>query len=104
MYVGNLSTSSPTETEIKSLDKKVVSKGNISKSYTVSDSRFCFAYPTAYGESLSSIKDANGFEIISSFIKQKINMTMLDGNIVSYTLYLSTLPTTQTNFNTTYIF
>jgi hypothetical protein len=104
MYIGNLSSTIPNETEIKTLEKKVVTKSNITKSYTVSDSRFCFAYPTSYASSLTSIKDANGFEIIDSFTKQTLNMTMLDGNIINYTVYISTLPTTQTSFSVSYIF
>jgi hypothetical protein len=103
MYIGNVDNSNPTESDIKGMTKKLVVKGNQSLSYTVSNSRFCFAFPSLYGN-LISIKDPNNFEMISTFTKTTSNFTMLDGLSVSYNIYTLTMPTTQNNFIITYIF
>lgn len=103
MYIGSFNNSSPIESDIKSMTKLITTKGNQSLSYTISSSRFCFAFPSSYG-SLSSIKDPNGFEMISTFTMTTENFTMLDGNVVSYNIYILAAQTTQTSFVITYIF
>jgi hypothetical protein len=103
MYIGYLNNLSPTETEVKSMTKKLVTKSNQSLSYTLSNSRFCFSYPSSYGN-LSSIKDPNNFEMLSAFTKTSSTFIMLDGKAISYNIYTSSLPTSQTNFTITYIF
>jgi hypothetical protein len=46
------------------------------------------AYPASYG-ALTSILDANLFEVISTFTASTLNITGLDGNPVSYRVYES---------------
>ncbi|WP_297419498.1 DUF2793 domain-containing protein [Clostridium sp.] len=104
MYIGSLTTATPTQNDVTSMTKLVVPKGNQSFNYTINNSYFCFAFPTNYASNLSSIKDPNNFEIISTFNITTSNFTMLDGTSQNYTIYTSQLPTTQTNFNVTYIF
>ena len=103
IYIGNVDSLSSTETDIKSMTKLIKIKGNQSNSYTISSSRFCFAYPTSYGN-LTSILDPNGFEMLSSFTKTTSNFTMLDGLSVGYNIYILNIPTTQSNFTVTYKF
>ena len=103
MYIGNISNLNPTETDIKAMTKLIKVKGNQSNSYTISSSRFCFAYPSSYGN-LTSILDPNGFEMLSSFTKTTSNYTMLDGLSVGYSIYTLNIPTTQNNFTVTYKF
>lgn len=103
MYIGNLSMLNPTESDVKAMTKRIVTKGNQSMSYTISSSRFCFAYPSNYGN-IVSIKDPNNFEMINSFTKTVSTFTMLDGLSVSYNIYTLSSQTSQTSFTVTYSF
>jgi hypothetical protein len=103
IYIGSLNMINPTESDIKSMNKRITGKGNQSLSYTITSSRFCFAYPSSYGN-LTSIKDPNNFEMVGSFTKTTTNFTMLDGKSIAYTVYVLSNPTTQNAFNLTYIF
>jgi hypothetical protein len=103
MYIGNVSNLNSTETDIKTMTKLIKIKGNQSNSYTISSSRFCFAYPSSYGN-LTSILDPNGFEMLSSFTKTTSNFTMLDGLSIGYNIYTLNTPTTQSAFTVTYKF
>lgn len=103
MYIGSVTMLNPTETDIKSMTKKIVTKSNQSMSYTISSSRFCFAYPSSYGN-IVSIKDPNNFEMINSFTKTVSTFTMLDGLSVSYNIYTLSGQTSQTGFTVTYSF
>ena len=103
MYIGNVSNLNPTETDIKTMTKLIKVKGNQSNSYTISSSRFCFAYPSSYGN-LTSILDPNNFEMINSFTKTVSIFTMLDGLSVSYNIYTLSSQTSQTAFTVTYSF
>jgi hypothetical protein len=103
MYIGNVDDLNPTELDIKGMTKRLVVKSNQNLSYTLSNSRFCFAYPSSYGN-LTSIKDPNNFEMLSTFTKTSSNFTMLDGKSVPYNIYTLSLPTSQTSFVITYSF
>lgn len=103
MYIGSLSMLNPTESDVKAMTKRIVTKGNQSISYTISSSRFCFAYPSSYGN-IVSIKDPNNFEMINSFTKTVSTFTMLDGLSVSYNIYTLSSQTSQTTFTVTYSF
>lgn len=103
MYIGSVSNLNPIETDIKAMTKLIKIKGNQSNSYTISSSRFCFAYPTSYGN-LTSILDPNGFEMLSSFTKTTSNFTMLDGLSIGYNIYTLNTSTTQSAFTVTYKF
>jgi Ca2+-binding RTX toxin-like protein len=102
MYVGAVTSSAPDETEVKLITSIDAVKTNQTKSYTMSNSRFCFAYPTSFGE-LVSVLDSIGDEIISGF-----NITTLDFTIgadtINYTIYTLKSPATVTSFNVQYKF
>jgi len=103
MYIGNVDVINPTEADVKGMIKKLVTKASQSLSYNISNSRFCFVFPTSYG-SLTSIKDPNNFEMLSAFTKTTSNFTMLDGKSIPYNIYTLSMPTSQTSFTITYIF
>ena len=62
------------------LDKKNYTWSGI----TMTNKRICYAYPKSYG-ALSSIKDANNFEVLGSFTKLETKI-----NSVDYILYITT--------------
>jgi hypothetical protein len=68
-----------TESVIESLEKKVLSKGEKSYSYTLNDAHIVFAYPKSYGV-LKSIIDPNGYETIGGYSYSELSITGLDGN------------------------
>lgn len=61
-----------------------------------------FAYPASYGP-LTSIKDVNNFEVISSFTLRTENITGLDGNPVSYRIYEGLNPLSAATYQFTFI-
>ncbi len=75
MYVGSVTSAAPNETEVKTISSVAASKVNQTKVYTITDARFCFAYPTSFG-ALSSILDNAGDEIISGFNITYLNFTI----------------------------
>ena len=101
LYIGSLdaSASSPTQDQIKALEKKVVTKGTQKYTYTIDNKRMCIACPP--GWTLSKIVDPNGFDVTSSFAKKTVSVTGLDGTAQSYTVYVSE-PTTQSGFAVTF--
>jgi hypothetical protein len=102
-YIGSLSTTSPSETQIKAMTKRLASKSNQSFDYTISTQYFCFAYPSSWG-SLTKVIDPNSFELLSTFNITNMNFTMLDNKSVPYIVYIASVPTTQSNFTVTYNF
>jgi hypothetical protein len=80
---------------IASLTKKVMSPAMISNSFTLTDSRMCIATPP--GWTIKSIVDPNGFDITASFASQTVEVTCLDGSVISYTFYISDV-TSQSGF------
>ena len=102
IFIGSLSTATPSENDILNMTRLVVVKSNQTFNYTIDWQHFAIAYSGDYGD-LKSIKDTNGFEIISGFIKLSMYLT-INGISELYIIYISILPTTQTNFNLTYSF
>lgn len=102
MYIGSVASLNPSAITIQAMTKRVLPKGPQSMIYTITDRRFCFASATSSGD-ITSIKDTNGFEILSGFT---ITTVLLTINLVTqnYNIYTLTLPTTQTNFTVTYSF
>lgn len=100
-YIGKVaaSVSVPTQNDVKALTKKVQTPGNISNAFTLSNERMCLAVPT--GWTISSIIDPNGFNIIDSFTKQELTVQCLNGDNISYNVYISE-PTSQTGFTVTF--
>ena len=102
MYIGALIAAVPTETQVKTMTSLTAEDTDQTKNYSISDSRFCFAYPTIFGD-LSSILDTNQFEIISGFNKTTLNFT-IGANTINYTIYTLKRVCTVSNFNTTFKF
>ena len=70
-----------TINDILSMTEDVKTKGSKTYTYTMSQQRAVIAYPASYG-SLSSIKDANNFEVLDTFNKVTIDnyyVYVLDG-------------------------
>lgn len=85
------------------MTKLIVSKANQSKTLTASNVKFCFAYPTSYGD-LKSILDPNNFECLTSFDKVTKQITCLDSTAVEYNIYLFQNVYSPSSFGMTYKF
>jgi hypothetical protein len=85
MYVGIVTSAAPNDTEVKLITPIDAVKEDQTLEYTMTDARFCFAYPATFGD-LTSILDPSGFEIISGFAKSTYVFTV-EGSPVSYTIY-----------------
>ena len=82
--------------------KALWTKSTRTISYSPSSERMIFAYPASYGN-LTGIKDANGFDIMTLFIKHPTYIyTNAANEGVPYNFYYSASETTQTNFNITF--
>lgn len=68
---------------IKTQNKLVESKGNKSVTMSYTDKKIFFAYPNEYGN-LKEVRDANGFNYISDFIKETMTIDNVLYNV--YTL------------------
>ncbi len=101
MFIGAVVDPAPLEATIKAMSAIPAAKGSQSFIYSVDTMRFCFSYPTYLGP-ITSVKDANGFEIKSGFTTIVSNFT-INGTLQSYTTLVLSRPTTQSNFNVTYI-
>lgn len=96
-YYGTVNTLTPVEADIKLLNKSIKNtKAFTWNSITVTDERFCYAYPKSFG-ALTSIKDANNFEYIGSYTMSTIQIDSID-----YYLYVLTDPTTGSGFKQIY--
>lgn len=100
MYVGSVTSAAPNETEVKLIASITAAKTNQTKVYTITDARFCFAYPTTFG-ALSSILDNIGDEIISGFAIQTLTFT-IDGNSILFNIYTLKNLTTVTSYSVQY--
>lgn len=88
-YYGTVANAAAAnEATIKGLTKQIVSKGNKTYSYNLSNNCACFAYPAAYGD-LKSIKDPNNFEVLGTFTKSTVQITGLDGTPQTYNVYVN---------------
>lgn len=65
-YYGTASTNAPTATEVAEMSSSTMTSKNFTNTYTLSNSMAVYAYPKVLKE-LSSIKDANNFELLSGF-------------------------------------
>lgn len=82
------------------ITKKV--KGYTWNNITLNDERFCYMYPKSFG-ALTSIKDGNGFEQITSYTRSEVTITdIATGVSVDYYAYLLTDSTTGTGFKQIY--
>ena len=99
IYIG--STSSIGASDIKAMEKRVVSVGNQIFEYTVTNKRMCIAVPSEW--ILKNIVDNNGFDITSSFTRTIVNLYCLDNTLRAYTVYYSE-PTSQNKFKVEFKF
>lgn len=86
-------TSAPTDKAgITALTKNVKNSKGFTTTFNLNNQRSCYCYPASMGN-LTSIKDANNFEYISSYTKTNVTV---DG--VSYNVYTLTDPVTASGF------
>lgn len=95
-YYGAVTTAPTDKAGITALTKNVKNTKAQTATFTLSNQRSCYCYPASFG-SLTSIKDANNFEYLSSYTKT--NVTVDD---VSYNVYTLTDPVTATGFKQVY--
>lgn len=67
------STFSATEENIKALTKIVKGSRSYTGNTTLNNQKVCYAYPKSFG-ALTSIKDANNFEYLSSYTRSEVNV------------------------------
>ena len=87
MYYGIINNSDTiNNTLIKSKTKLLQEKGTKTLKFTTNNQKMIFAYPKSYGK-LSTIYDANNFNILNTFAISEVNVTANDGNTVVYYVY-----------------
>lgn len=91
-----------TGTAIAGMTKIVAAKSNRTIAYTANNQCCVFAYPASYGD-LKSIKDANNFEVLSTFVKSTVQVTGLDSTAQQYNVYVNAASTLNA-FNFTFNF
>lgn len=90
-YVGVVSPSATiNSTLIKSLTKKIETKGNKTYEISMDQQKAVIAYPSDYG-SLTKIYDVNNFDVTETFEK-----TTLQVNNTNYNVYVLSVPATST--------
>ena len=102
-YVGKTTASTIETLQLPVSDKRVQTKGNVTKVYTTSQERFYIAYPAAYGN-LNSVFDTNQFEILPDFERGTKLVSMTDGTQVNYNVYLFKNLVSVSDFTVTYKF
>ena len=85
---------------IKSLNKTVTSKANITRAYNTNNQVPYLAYPTSRGL-LTSILDKNGYETISDFTRTTRTF-IINGISVQYYVYEFNNPSTANNLQISY--
>jgi hypothetical protein len=100
MYVGTVTSAAPDETEVKLITPATAEKVDQVNEYTMSDARFCFAYPTTFG-ALTSITDDSDDEIISGFAITTLDFT-ISGVTINYTIYTLVSLATVTDHTVTF--
>lgn len=95
-YYGAVTTAPTDKAGIIALTKNVKNTKALTTTFTLSNQRSCYCYPASFGN-LTSIKDANNFEYLSSYTKT--NVTVDD---VSYNVYTLTDAVTASGFKQVY--
>lgn len=101
LWIGSISSEKETveNDDIKSLYKRIISKGNVTYNFNLDFRRMCIACPPEW--SISQIFDKNGFDITASFAVSQVAVECADNSWQNYMVYLSN-PTTQSNFTVTF--
>lgn len=89
-------TFTPTETAIKALTKSIKNSKSYTGNTSLNNQKTCYAYPKSFG-ALTSIKDANNFEYLSSYTRSEL--TIWDE---TYYVYVLTDATTIDSFRQIY--
>ena len=84
-----------TEANIKALTETLRSGKGGTRTFSLNNQKACIAYPKAFGAA-TSIKDANGFDYLASYIRSELNV---NGEL--YYVYLLTNATTITDMKQT---
>lgn len=95
-YYGAVTTAPTDKAGIIALTKNVKNSKAQTATFSLSNQRSCYAYPASFGN-LTSIKDANNFEYLSSYTKTNVTV---DGT--SYNVYTLTDPVTASGFKQVY--
>lgn len=95
-YYGAVITAPTDKAGIVALTKNVKNTKAQTATFNMSNQRSCYAYPASFGN-LTSIKDANNFEYISSYTKTTVEV---DGT--NYNVYTLTDPVTASGFKQIY--
>ena len=95
-YYGVVANAPTTAADITVLTKNVKTGKGQTATFTLSNQRACYCYPASFGN-LTSIKDANNFEYLSSYTKTTV---AVDG--VDYNVYTLTDSVTATGFKQVY--
>ena len=95
-YYGAVTTAPTDKAGIIALTKSVKNTKAQTATFTLSNQRSCYCYPASFGN-LTSIKDANNFEYLSSYTKTTV---AVDGT--DYNVYTLTDPVTATGFKQVY--
>lgn len=95
-YYGAVATAPTDKAGITALTKVVKTSKGQTATFNLSNQRSCYCYPASMGN-LTSIKDANNFEYISSYTKTTV---AVDG--VDYNVYTLTDAVTATGFKQVY--
>lgn len=66
-------TFTPTETAIKALTKSIKNSKGYTGNTSLNNQKTCYAYPKSFG-ALTSIKDANNFEYLSSYTRSELTV------------------------------
>lgn len=95
-YYGAVATAPTDKAGIIALTKNVKTGKGQTATFTLNNQRSCYAYPASMGN-LTSIKDANNFEYLSSYTKTSVTV-----DDVAYNVYTLTDPVTATGFKQVY--
>lgn len=99
-FRGVVDTLTPSEATVEALTSALATGKGGTYSFTASNQRICYAYPSSFG-ALTSIKDGNGFSLFDSFTRTTETYTQA-GASVSYYLYVLTSPTTVSSYSVTF--
>ena len=95
-YYGAVAAAPVDKAGIVALTKNVKNTKALTTTFNLSNQKSCYAYPALFGN-LTSIKDSNNFEYLSSYTK-----TTVDVDGTTYNVYTLTDPVTATGFKQIY--
>lgn len=88
---------------VKLLTKSVQTRSNKVITYSPNNQKMLFAYPKSYG-ALKKIEDPNKFDVTSTWQATEVQVAGLDGNNVTYYVYVQVSPVTLDNYKMAFYF